>query len=453
MRTCVLCALPMVAVAVVVLLGRKRWIGTGVSIGALVVCAEMASGRLVVQEHDILLGRELVLNSSTRWILLWIYLAAALLCLWAELGGMAHDFGPAALTSVALLSASLLVQPLWMSLLLLPCGMALTTAVARPRTAVAASGASAWLIWIALPIPFLVGAYALLDQLVLHPDRTWVVYLAGLLSLAAAVLWLGLFPFQLATWAWASDGVPLGPALSWMVRDTVVLYMLYVLWQQRPELGTTTALTLLGWVGLFGAFASGLLAVVQHSAGSLLACGMTGTLGTAVAGLATGSADGWQGALALLTLRWVAALVAVAALTVIHVQPQATQENHRGIRESWPRWVGIIGFAAAILWLAGALPGAGFWGRRQVYVAMGNEFQTVWPLWAVSSLGLVVGLARMVPSLAVAKPEHCRQVRGVLALLLLIMLLPAAAYAAARPLQWLQRIPVAFHDVPFRLTR
>ncbi len=453
MNPLVLSALPLAASGVMCILGRRRWPVLLVAAVTLTLCAAMIWRWVAMEDRSTLFGLEWVLDTATRSLLVRIYAGTLVLFACAQLRQNVPAFSAAALASVGVLTAALLARPLWLASLLLSCGVVLTAGVARPQKASAARGASGLLLWSSLPIPFVLALFALLEHHALYPDDAQAVNLAGLLSIVPMVLWLNLFPVQATVRAWAADGVPLGPVLAWVVRDAVVLFWALGLWQQHPELCTPTALDLLGLVGLLTAVASGILAGVRRSPGSLLACAMACQLGTAVSGAVAGSVNGWEGVLALLAGRWIAAWLAVAALTVLDDRCSPAGDGQISRTTNWPQWAAVAGYSIAILSLAGALPGPGFCGRQQVYLALGEGFMALRVPWALASLGLVVGLARLLPSLLAIKSHGQGQVRVRPSLFLLCALLLLSGYVALRPLQILSWIPVALHPLPLGLVR
>jgi hypothetical protein len=446
MRLYTISLLPLSAAAVVALLDRRPLYGLAITLLVTLVCTGLVVGLLPMETESALYGWDCVLDDMARSVLLWMYWGTAGLCLCAVVVGRTTSFNASALASIGLATVPLLVQEPWTSLMILPCFLAAVSMVGRPHSPTGLRGASELLVLSVLPIPCLVALWSILGREASHPGDPALAQVASLLAVAPVALWLGLFPFQSALRSWAANRVPLGPAFAWLVRDAVVLSLVVAVWQRYPALGTDGALRLMGAAGMLSAVVSGILAISQNHAGSVLGCAVAGQLGIAVAGLAARSQGAWLGALDLLVGRTAAVLLGVTALTAVDVANVSLGPDWSWAGVSWRRWLGIAGFVFAVLSLTGLIPGAGYWGWQQVWSELDPGFQTA---HLIASASIMVGLARNLSSLLTAEPTDSGRERASVAFVLLAAALAFVSYVALHPSSSAQWAPVPFRSSPF----
>ncbi len=372
---------------------RRSWV-VGVSLLTSVVCAGMALS-LRRNAVDVFLGQQWALSRLAQVLLAFLFLATALLIAVSARTREAESFCGPALASLGLLNAVVFLASQPLSFVLLPAALVVLT-LAAPAAQPAVRGASRFLALATLPIPLVLVCFALLDRMALFPDDLAPADMAGLLVIACVALWLTLFPFHGTTRLWAQRQVPLAPALLWVAKDWVVVYLLFTLWGRFPALRTESAATLLGMLGLATSVVGGVWASLQSDPSTLLACAALTELGMAAQGLALNSSDSLQGALILLIGRSIAVLLATSALGVLPIPANSSGADSTA-RGGLPRWLtllSLVAFSVGVLTMAGLPPLAGFLGRRLFYAAIRAQNPSVFWAWLPASLGLVLGLAR-----------------------------------------------------------
>ncbi len=385
-----LSVLPLAGAIAVALLRRWRVPMVIVALVTLLGCLRLCSA-VPLDQADTLLGQQCMLDGGTQRLLILAYWTTAILLAIAAATKQADVVHAPILASLGLLSAAVLLRSWLLSLLLLPAALIvpiLATSATRPS---APRGASHFLAWVTLPIPFLLGIPWLLDQLAVRPQELAVVTWSAWLLLPAWILWLNLFPFHGTTPLWAAGGLPLAPAFLWAVGDAVVIYLLLAVWRQMPALQMESVLSTLRTLGLLTALFSGVWAVIQSSLSGVLGCAAMAVLGLAVQGFA-GSADGPSTGMFLLLGRSAVVLLASSALTALYDGSAARpQESRRRFPwEGLVLWLVSVGGVLALL----VLPRMGNPAQgRSVLTVLQAQEPRLWQAWRISAAGVLIGLA------------------------------------------------------------
>lgn len=323
-----LSAVPLAGALGVALLRRWRVPMVIAGLATILGCLRLTAA-LPLGQAETFLEQQWLLDGSAQRMLTYACVTTALLLAIAATTEHAHTVYAPVLASLGLLSAALLLQSWLLSLLLLTAALIVSVLATFPTSTSAPRGATQFLAWATLPVPFLLAIPWLLDQLAVRPQEVAVVTWSAWLVLPAWILWLNLFPFHGTTPLWAGGGPPLAPAFVWAVKDAVVIYLLLALWRQMPALHMESVLSALRTLGLLTALFSGVWAVIQTSLSGVLACAAMAVLGLIVQGVAAGSTDGSSAALFLLVSRSAAVLLASSALTALYGSSAGSSQESR----------------------------------------------------------------------------------------------------------------------------
>jgi NADH-quinone oxidoreductase subunit L len=206
----------------------------------------------------------------------------------------------------------------------------------------------------------------------------------GLLIFAGAAGKSGQFPLHV----WLPDAMEGPTPVSALIHAaTMVAAGVYLIARVYPLMaaggplvhagvlagGSTTALTVVTWVGAFTALFAALIAVAQNDIKRILAYSTVSQLGYMMAGLGMGGVA--IGMFHLITHAFFKALLFMGAGSVIHGCHEEQDIRHMGgLRK--PMRITFLAYSAGMLALAGLIPFAGFWSKDGILEA-GS-------MWAVS---------------------------------------------------------------------
>ena len=189
----------------------------------------------------------------------------------------------------------------------------------------------------------------------------------GLLIFAGAVGKSGQLPLHV----WLPDAMEGPTPVSALIHAaTMVAAGVYLVARVYPLMsagvlpgGTTTALTVITWVGASTAVFAALIAVAQNDIKRILAYSTVSQLGYMMAGLGLGGVA--VGMFHLITHAFFKALLFLGAGSVIHGSHEEQDVRRMGgLRKYMP--VTFLTYAAAMLALAGFIPFAGFWSKDAI---------------------------------------------------------------------------------------
>ncbi len=373
--------------------GRRRVYVIAVGLATTIVCYA-AIRSLAPGQSGIFLQQEWVLDSSGQVLLAYMYATTTILLLIAAANEQAAYNTPVLLAAVGLFAVLTLLRSQWLSLLILPAAMLVPTLGTLPASPSAARGATRYLIWVTLPIPFLLVIPALLGQMTVRPQEVEWVTRSAWLVLPAALLWLNLFPVDAATSLWASDGAPLMPSFVWLVQQVAVLHLLLRFWQAHPSLWTQPVLSALEAFALLTILLGGVSAVIQASPSAVLGKAAMVTMGIAVLGVTQNSAEGLLASGAILAGRSSTVLLACATLAALYQIPAepVPEENQQRYWQKLLLMVLALAITATIT--LPALPlsqeGAGVLG------ILSQQETVLQRLWQLSLAGIVLGQIRTI---------------------------------------------------------
>lgn len=388
--------IPLAAGALCGLARDQRKLALIITVPTAIIAANIALS-LPGSAEASLAGVRWTLGPLARHLLVFIHMVTALLLVLAALSRMGQGLYAPIWTSVAFLTAVMLIDSPLISFLLLSMALALIVLAALPLLPSGLRGASLFLAWIMLPIPFVIASFALLDRFATEPAETWLLVWAAWAVAPPVVFWLTLFPLHDTTRAWAQDGSFVAPMFLWLVKDAVVIYLVFTLWQRNPSLDLPGIRYALSLVALVTALVSGASAVLLTSPAAVLAAAATSTLGLAVQGLLVGSANGASAGLALLLARAVALLLGGAALAS-PVRVSFSSKDGRG-SFSWRKLVVMVSFSVAVLVLTGLPPSLAFAGRRELWSTVSEQAPWTLAVMWLSSLGIGIAWLRTIVQL------------------------------------------------------
>ena len=387
-----LSALPLAGAAITALLQRWRrpatLAGLATIAGCLVLCRSLPSESAVV-----LLQQDWMLTASTRMLLTYLYATTAILLAIGCFGQQNGTVAPAMLASIGVLSAALLLRSTWLSLIVLAAAMLLPAIGSFPASPSSIRGATRYLIWVTLPIPFLLAIPPLLEQVSVHPqEMEWYGRCAWLL-VPALLFWLNLFPIDAAMSLWANDAAPLMPAYVWLVQQVAALHMLMSFWQANPLLWTLPVAQLARVSALLTTLLAGVVATIQLSPPAVLGSAAMATLGLAMLGVVNGPEQGPLTSGMILAGRSVAVLLGCVALEVAYRTPEGVARPPRVSS----RLATLVPMAVVWLAIAGVvvLPSVPLPQSNATVLSVLSVVEPLLPrLWKISMIGVLIGIGR-----------------------------------------------------------
>ncbi|MBC7232774.1 MAG: hypothetical protein H5T68_06005 [Chloroflexi bacterium] len=386
-----LVAIPLLGAGIVWMTRRWRVLVTGLGLASMLFCAYLVVC-LPLGEVIPFLGQIWSLDRNMQPWLLFMYGITVVLLVIAASTEQVSSFSAPALASVGLFSAVILLRS-WMSFLLVPAALAVLALAVYPSVPAAVRAASRYLTCVSLPIPFFLAISILLDRFALFPDEVSLANWGAWLVIPPIVLWLTLFPIHWTTLLWAKGNPPLAPAFLWTVKDWIVIFFFLALWQQMPFLRTENTMAVLGSLGVLTVVFSGAWAVLQSSPSAVLGCAAMSALGIAVQGIAVGSDEALAGAISVLIHRGIAILLASSALAALYSSiNEECAAKERSF--SWPGLALLLIFLISVLALAVLPLYSHFGGGQHTAAALQARESRLMQAWWVSSVGIVIGLAR-----------------------------------------------------------
>jgi hypothetical protein len=443
-----LSALPLVAAAILFMIGRRqRLLVAGLGLATALACLRLSLS-LPLDDSTLFLGQQWMLDQLGQALLVFMYATTAVMLAVAAVAEQAEYFSAPALATCGLLSAVVMLRSVLLSFMLLPASLLVLVLATSPSPPSAARGASRYLTWITLPILCVPVALTVLERFALSQEILVLANRSAWLVVPPIILWLTLFPFDGTTRLWSRDGLSLASVFAWTVKDWVVVYLLLILWKQNPLLHTESVGVTLGIAGLATAVVSGVLALAQSSPSGVLACAAMSELGIAVQGLTANSVDGASGGLFLLASRSISVLLASSALAALQgAFARDTESNASSFR--WRSLGVLIAFAAGVLAMAGLPPLGGFFGREHIYATLQAKEPYLLLAWLSASVGIVLGLVRTGWSLWHTEEESAPGQFRDLPLLLVLCLLLLGLWIGYRPQVTLGLISDLFrHTLP-----
>lgn len=417
-----------------------RWLLLGI------VLAEGSNTRGLFQGVEwVVLGRSLTLTEPLQALLAFIYLAAALVFVLAQMVVQGRLFYTASVALLSPLAAALLIQPSVFGLLMLvvaAAGVAVLIQDGQPGSTLASFR---YLKMMVLAIPLLLLAGWLAEEnLVTHFGAVWQLLLVGLLIMLAG------FPFHIwviPVWEQARPMVPV------VVFGLVQLFLVGFARQYLSELPSIQRnaqfLQLLQMSGAMTVFFAGFLAWTAQSAERLIGYLLLVDMGATVFSLGLGGQSDPATTYLIVISRLVALAFAGLGLAVWRGRLPADRDGSlshsltHGLGRRWP-WVALLVIYGGLS-LIGLPLTPGFAGRWLMVTMAGGQDGWLVFLILVGMGAAAAGVARcMVNLFAQADPLIDQTPEQVAALprwqtIAIWLLLAFGAFLTLAP-QWLMRL-------------
>jgi formate hydrogenlyase subunit 3/multisubunit Na+/H+ antiporter MnhD subunit len=401
-----LLALPLLVAPLIWLLRRWAMIAALLSAGFSALMALMAWslpldqpvqlwGREVALGQTVsVLGRELAMSQADRLDLVFIFLIAAGLFLFAWRVSQGWTFYPLGLALMTVLSGALLVESHIFAVLLLQIAAALCVFLIQGGQAGSTRGALRFLTFVTLAIPPILVTSWLLARYELTPDDTSLLDTSTLLFAFGFAILMGVVPFHTWVPAVSADAPPLVTTFVLGIFYAVVWFVMLDLIESFKWLaGHPDFRTALSYSGYSMIAVGGVLAAVQRRLGRLMGYAALVDMGAALLALGLGTTAGLNVALFALGTRVVN--LAVMAMGVSLIRHRAEGDDFDRL-VGWGRHVPWATMALVVggLSLAGLPPGAGFTARWSITRLIAREQAGGALLLLLASVAVSIGVVR-----------------------------------------------------------
>lgn len=351
------------------------------------------------------LGRRLILNSADGSLLAIFYGLVAMWFFGGEVTGTARRLIPLGFIEIALLVASIAVEPFLYAAILIEIAVLLAIPLLLPLNQAPGPGVMRFLIYQTLGMPFILFAGWLLAGVEASPgDLILAVQSATILGLGFAFL-LALFP--LYTWLpmLAEEVSPyvLG-FLFWVLPTTTIIFGMGFL-DRYAWLRTSEQLSQIMSVGgLLMVVTGGLWSAFQRHLGRQMAYAVIAETGFSLLAFSLTPEKAVETAFLLIIPRSLALLVWAMSLTQMqeHVQPMRFSAV-QGLARSYP--LTAAGLILAHFSVAGLPLLAGFPVRLALWEGLASQSLAVAFWFLVGILGLLTGATRTLAVLVMAPQE------------------------------------------------
>jgi len=351
-----------------------------------------------------ILGRRLILIPADGPLLAIFYGLVAMWFFGAEITGTAHRLIPLGLLIVALLVASIAVEPFLYAAILIEMAALLAVPLLVPHNQTPGPGVMRFLIYQTLGMPFILFAGWLLAGVESSPgDLALAVQSATILGLGFAFL-LALFP--LYTWLpmLAEEASPyLLGFLFWVLPTLTIVFALgfldrYSWLRASGQLGQ-----ILSWAGLLMVVTSGLWSAFQRHLVRQMAYAVTAEIGFSLLALSLPSPKAVESVFLLIIPRSLALLVWAMSLTRLKLHTESMRFNAvKGLARLYP--ITTAGIILAHFSIAGLPLLAGFPIRLALWEGLAEQSLSVAFWFLIGILGLLTGGIRTLAVLVMA-PE------------------------------------------------
>ena len=405
MNLTLLIFIPLAAAVLVYLLRRYWTIAVFVSLGTTLALAAICT-QVPLEEPAHLLGRELVLDDLSRFVLIFLFSLASLMILYAWQVPQGWGFCPSLLATLGLLSGAMMIRTFLIAVILLEMAGLILVFMIHGRRPASVGAALGYIVPIVVAMPCLLLASWLMDAYPLQPDNLLLVRFTIIaLSLGFGIL-LAVVPFHSWLPAVAAEAPAMTSASLICIFSLASLALLLsVLNSHLWLMSGVNSLSVLSMAGLLTAVVGGVLAFAQRQPGRLLAYAAISDLGFILVGLGTGSVTGVAGALAHAINRSLLVLLVAVSLGTLRIY--LNEGSVSTLREALRRTPGsITGYALGGLALGGFPLFNGFATRWLIYRSMaGSNPLYQWAL-LLAGAGVVVGYLRSLFMMLKPSPER-----------------------------------------------
>jgi formate hydrogenlyase subunit 3/multisubunit Na+/H+ antiporter MnhD subunit len=407
-------AAPMVFAALLLLLPRERWItylGTLFSafLAGLAFWLPPDSTQRVlnlslrIDSSFALLGRQISLTASDQVLLILVYGIAAFWFFGTLAIGSARRIVPPGLIVIALLVASLAVEPFLYAGLLIEMAVLLSVPLLAEPAQRPGRGLLRFLTYQTLAMPFILFAGFLLSGVDAGPaDIALIGQAALMLGLGFAFL-LSIFP--LYTWIplMAEESLPYALGFILLVFPTFSFVFGLSFIDRYSWLRDSADLqTVMGLVGLVMMVSAGIWAAFQRHIGRIFAYAAVAETGVSLLAMSLPDRQvGMQILFYLIVPRALAYGVWTLAISILKKQaPNLKFSSLQGLARQFP--LAVIGLAFSSLSLAGTPLLASFPIRQALWEKVAAQSLPAALLFGLASLGLWTGAVRSVAVLIMA---------------------------------------------------
>jgi formate hydrogenlyase subunit 3/multisubunit Na+/H+ antiporter MnhD subunit len=386
-----------------------------------------------------LFGRQISLTSADQTVLILVYSVASFWFFGTLAAGNARRIIPLGLAIVALLVASLAVQPFLFAALIIEVAVLLSVPMLAEPGQKPGRGLLRFLIYQTLAMPFILFAGFLLSGVEAGPaDLALIAQAALLLALGFAFL-LSIFP--LYTWIplLAEEALPYTVGFVLIIFPTFSLIFGLNFIDRYSWLRDSPGLLAgIRFVGLLMVVSAGLWAAFQRHFGRIFAYAAVAETGISLLALSLPDQRiGLQVFFYLLVPRALAFGVWTISITILKKQaPELTFVTSQGLARQFP--LAVIGMFLANLALAGTPLFASFPVRQVLWEALAVQSLPAAILLGVASLGLWIGALRSLAVLSMAPQNTKWEARETWSQRLLIGLGLLALFVFGLFPQWAQ---------------
>lgn len=431
--------LPLAMAAPVYLLRRYRAIAVVLSVGTTLTLIGICY-QAPLNEPAYVLGRELILDDLSRFVVSLLLSIASLMILYAWQVPQGWAFFPSLLCMLGLLTGAIMIRNFLISVLLLEMAGLIFLFMIHGRRPAPVGTALAYLVPLVVAMPCLLLAPWLIDSYALHPDNPLLIRFTVIaLSLGFGIL-LAVAPFH--SWLPAVvEGVPstASASLICILNLASLMLLLRLLSTHLWLTADSNILSVMSTAGLLTAVVGGILAFAQRQPGRLLAYAAIADMGFVLVGLGTGTLTGVTGALAHALSRSLTVLLVATSLGTLRTY--SSKGSVSTLREAFRRTPGsIAAYIIGGLALGGFPLSSAFATRWLIYRSLaGSPSFYAWAL-LLSGCGVVLGYLKSL--FLMLKPSPQSQSEGeprpvtamMLCLILLCLLLALAPRLMVDPL-------------------
>ena len=365
-----------------------------------------------------ILGRSLILDNSSRWFLLVVYISCALWFIGALSIKTEATFISLGLTVAALLTAAISVDPFLYAAILLELAALASVLIISPPGQGVKQGVLRFLTFQTLGMILILFSGWMLEQVNLDPSNEALALRAAILLGLGFIMIISAFPFNTWITMVAEDSNPLTAAFVFFLPPVVIALLGFSFLDRYPIFRSTPGITtLLVFMGVIMIFISGLWAAFQRNLGRIFGLAVAMEIGLILIGLSQSISAGMEETLVRPTLAsgnilfsfFLTQLIprglnlAIWALSMTILKRQTGSLKFRdilGLAHRYP--LAVLGIGVSSLSLAGFPLFAGFPSRVSTYLSL--SIQSIW-LSAMVFLGFLGLSIAIIRSLAVLVPS------------------------------------------------
>jgi len=394
------------AAAILVYLLRRYWtvavfVSLATTLAMVWICTQVP-----LDEPAHILGRELVLDELSRFMLIFLFSLASLMILYTWQVPQGWAFCPCLLAALGLLSGAIMMGTFLIAVILLEMAGLIFVFMIHGRRPAPVGTALGYLVPMVVAMPCLLLASCLIDAYALQPDNLLLVrFIVIALSLGFGIL-LAVVPFH----SWLPGVAGEAPAMT--TASLICIFnlaslalLLSVLNSHLWLTAEANSLSMLSVAGLLTAVVGGVLAFAQRQSGRLLAYAAISDVGFILVGLGTGTSIGVTAALAHAINR--SLLVLLVAMGLGTLRTYRREGSVSTLREAFRHTPGgITSYALGGLALGGFPLFNGFATRWLIYRSLaGSNPLYQWAL-LLAGAGVVVGYLRSLFMMLKPSPER-----------------------------------------------